>query len=124
MTDLFPHWRGRIDGRPSLAGLEGDRIIGALEGGLLAENEISGLLHLIREPDSHFLKVPSLPFHSLISLLAKFPVDVDSRVFWSTGVRDMLFDATHTVLQNLMPRVEKAQEQFAASGHQDEEFTT
>jgi hypothetical protein len=49
---LFPHWRGRFDGsRPSLAGLEGDRIIGALEGGLLTENEISGLLHLIREPD-------------------------------------------------------------------------
>ncbi|KAF8804517.1 hypothetical protein BYT27DRAFT_7225225 [Phlegmacium glaucopus] len=120
MTDLFPHWRGRFAGsRPSLAGLEGDRIIGALEGGLLTENEISGLLHLIREPDSHFLKVPSLPFHSLISLLTKFPVDVDSRVFWSTGIRDALFAA----LQNLLPRVEKAKEQSASSGHQEEEFT-
>jgi len=49
---LFPHWRGSFVGsRPSLAGLEGDRIIGALEGGLLTENEISGLSHLIREPD-------------------------------------------------------------------------
>jgi hypothetical protein len=107
---LFPHWRGGFDGsRPSLAGLEGERIIGALEGGLVTENEISGLLYLIREPDvcfltfsfsdkpadnfaqSHFLKVPSLPFHSLISLLSKFPADVDSRVFWSSNVRDKLF---------------------------------
>ena len=53
---LFPHWRGKFDGsKPSLAGLEGDRIISALEGGLLTENGISGLLHLIREPDvCHF----------------------------------------------------------------------
>jgi hypothetical protein len=52
---LFPHWRGRFDGsRPSLAGLEGDRIISAFEGGLLTENEISGLLHLIREPDVRY----------------------------------------------------------------------
>jgi len=75
----------------------------------MTENEISGLQHLIREPDvsdasnhasslidvfisqSHFLKVPSLPFHSLASLLAKFPTDIDSRVFWSAGVRDLLF---------------------------------
>jgi len=109
VLQLFPRWRGGFDGsRPSLAGLEGDRIIGALEGGLLTEQEICGLLFLIREPDvgyftifhsaplltlcaqSHFLKVPSLPFHSLISLLSKFPADVDSRVFWSTSVRDLL----------------------------------
>lgn len=57
---------------------------------------IPWLVYLIRfgltiHFQSHFLKVPSLPFHSIISLLAKFPVDVDSRVFWSTGVRDVLF---------------------------------
>lgn len=40
---------------------------------------------------SHFLKVPSLPFHSLISILCKFPTDVDSRVFWSANIRDILF---------------------------------
>jgi hypothetical protein len=49
---LFPHWRGGFDGsQPSLAGLESDRVIGALEGGLLIEGEVSGLLQLIREPD-------------------------------------------------------------------------
>ncbi|KAF4616504.1 hypothetical protein D9613_008773 [Agrocybe pediades] len=123
MADLFPHWRGSFDGcRPSLAGLEGDRIIGALESGLLTEQEISGLLFLIREPDSHFLKVPSLPFHSLISILSKFPADVDSRVFWSSNVRDSLFDATYTAIQVLVQRVEKAT-QNSKSG-QDEEYTT
>jgi hypothetical protein len=43
-----------------LAGLEGERIIGALECGLLTENEISGLLYLIREPDVSFSVFPSL----------------------------------------------------------------
>lgn len=51
-TQLFPNWRGTFDGsRPSLAGLEGTRIANALERGLLTEGEVSGLLHLIREPD-------------------------------------------------------------------------
>jgi hypothetical protein len=40
---------------------------------------------------AHFLKVPSLPFYSLLGILAKFPADVDSRVFWSSGVRDTLY---------------------------------
>lgn len=37
------------------------------------------------------MKVPSLPFHSLISLLSKFPADDDSKVFWSASLRDMLY---------------------------------
>ncbi|KAJ3507892.1 hypothetical protein NLJ89_g6050 [Agrocybe chaxingu] len=124
MSDLFPHWRGNFDGsRPSLAGLESERIIGALEGGLLTDNVISGLLHLINEPDSHFLKVPSLPFHSLISILSKFPTDVDSRVFWSAGIRDRLFDATRAAIEALMPRVHKAKENMAKPSHADEEYT-
>ena len=40
---------------------------------------------------SHFLKVPSLPFYSLISMLSKFPVDVDSRLFWSGASSDLMF---------------------------------
>lgn len=40
---------------------------------------------------SHFLKVPSLPFHSLISILSKFPSDDDSRVFWPKSLRDKLY---------------------------------
>ncbi len=42
-------------------------------------------------PQSHFLKVPSLPFYSLISMLSKFPADPDSRLFWSSASRDLLF---------------------------------
>jgi hypothetical protein len=40
---------------------------------------------------SHFLKVPSLPFHSLISVLAKFPATVNGHIPWSTTLRDSLF---------------------------------
>ncbi|KAG6844811.1 hypothetical protein H0H87_003477 [Tephrocybe sp. NHM501043] len=106
MADLFPNWRGSFDGsRPSLAGLDNDQVIGALEGGLIGENEVVGLLHLIKEPDSHFLKAPSLPFHSLISILSKFPSDVDSRVFWSSVVRDTLYDVTYAAVQILLSRV-------------------
>ncbi|KAG5644366.1 hypothetical protein DXG03_008663, partial [Asterophora parasitica] len=124
MADLFPNWRGSFDSsRPSLAGLDNERVISALEGGLIGESEVVGLLHLIKEPDvsrhvssdvelvsphslqSHFLKAPSLPFHSLISILSKFPADVDSRVFWSSGVRDMLYDVTYAAVQILLSRV-------------------
>ncbi|KAF5350962.1 hypothetical protein D9756_008235 [Leucocoprinus leucothites] len=115
MANLFPQWRGTFDGsRPSLSGLQGERIIGALEGGLLTENEVTGLLYLIREPDSHFLKVPSLPFHSLISILSKFPTDVDSRVFWSAGIRDMLFDVAFAAVETLLGRLETLKEEDKA----------
>ena len=62
--------------------------------GLVTDPELNSLMHLIRSPDSHFLKVPELPFHALISVLVKFPADVDSRVFWSSALRDVLFDIT------------------------------
>ncbi|KAK7043012.1 hypothetical protein VNI00_008750 [Paramarasmius palmivorus] len=107
MSALFPAWQGSFDGsRPSLAGLDNDRVIGALESGLMTENEVAALLYLIRSPDAHFLKVPCLPFHSLISVLHKFPADVDSRVFWSGNLRDVLFDVTFAAIQVLMARVE------------------
>ncbi len=108
---LFPSWQGNFDGsRPSLTRLDNEFVIAALQHGLISEPELKSLLHLIRSPDvsfdindilsnsnphaviqSHFLKVPSLPFHSLISVLSKFPTDDDSRVFWSNPVRDLLY---------------------------------
>ncbi|ESK91779.1 hypothetical protein Moror_10608 [Moniliophthora roreri MCA 2997] len=107
MSALFPAWQGSFDGsRPSLAGLDNDRVIGALESGLMTESEVAALLYLIRSPDAHFLKVPCLPFHSLISILYKFPADVDSRVFWSGTLRDVLFDVAFAAIQVLMARVE------------------
>ncbi|PCH45064.1 hypothetical protein WOLCODRAFT_133474 [Wolfiporia cocos MD-104 SS10] len=99
MRALFPSWQGNFDGsRPSLSGLDNERVISTLQRGLLSEVELNCLLHLIRAPDSHFLKVPSLPFHSLISILSKFPADDDSRVFWSSTLRDMLYAAVHILL--------------------------
>ena len=43
------------------------------------------------DSQSHFLKSPCLPFYSLISILSKFPADRDSRVFWSSSLRDVMF---------------------------------
>lgn len=62
-------------------------------------------MHLIRSPDAHFLKVPSLPFWSLVSILAKFPSDIDSRVFWSGGLRDSLFGVAMGGVSVLLGRV-------------------
>ncbi|KAI0305310.1 hypothetical protein B0F90DRAFT_1703371 [Multifurca ochricompacta] len=94
MKALFPSWQGPFDGcRPSLGGLSNEQVVSALEHGLVSEAELKALLHLIRSPDSHFLKVPSLPFYSLISMLSKFPADADSRLFWSSASRDLLFAA-------------------------------
>jgi hypothetical protein len=64
----------------------------------MAEVELNSLKHLIRSPDSHFLKVPELPFHVLVSVLMKFPADIDSRVFWSVALRDVLFDIMFFVI--------------------------
>ncbi|KAF6753761.1 hypothetical protein DFP72DRAFT_990670 [Ephemerocybe angulata] len=104
MANLFPHWRGRFEGsRPVVAG-DGR----GFEGGLLSEGEVNSLRHLIQSPDSHFLKVPVLPFHSLVSLLSKFPGDNESRAFWTGGVRDKLFDLACVGIRELVVRVERA----------------
>ncbi|TFY76946.1 hypothetical protein EWM64_g7067 [Hericium alpestre] len=100
MRALFPAWRGGFEGpggQPTVrrAGREG-------VGALIEEGEVRVLGHLIRSPDSHFLKVPTLPYHSLISILAKFPAETDPRVFWSATTRDALFDLTMTAIQALM----------------------
>lgn len=124
MAALFPSWRGAFDGsHPSLAGLNNDRVISALEYGLMTDTEVSALLYLIRSPDAHFLKVPSLPFHSLISVLSKFPADVDSRVFWSVGLRDMLYDVTYSAVQVLLSRIVQEKEELKDSNTPAESST-
>lgn len=113
IPQLFPSWQGNFEGtRPSLTGLSNEHVITTLQQGLISDVELKSLLHLIRSPDvgtslelihilltnhqqSHFLKVPSLPFHSLISILSKFPTDEDSRVFWSLSLRDILYGEAH-----------------------------
>ncbi|KAF8434553.1 hypothetical protein L210DRAFT_3649054 [Boletus edulis BED1] len=99
MHALFPSWKGNWNGsRPTISGLRDELPC------LMSEPELDSLLNLIQRPDSHFLKVPSLPFHLLISILSKFPADVDSRVFWEVTISDSLFYITHTALDILGAR--------------------
>ena len=111
ISQLFPSWKGAFDGsRPSLSGLGPEHLAVALTTGLTTNAELDALMYLIQSPDvgvlnerrwpfdllnkllqSRFLKVPSLPFYSLISILSKFPADQESRAYWSTGIRDALF---------------------------------
>ncbi|KAJ7716582.1 hypothetical protein DFH07DRAFT_1068350 [Mycena maculata] len=105
MAALFPSWAGAFDGpAPSLAGVAGPSLPGALEGGLMRESELTDLLWLMRAPDARFVKVPALPFYALVSILAKFPTDRDSRVFWGAGLRDLLYDVTFAAIQVLRAR--------------------
>ncbi|KAJ7275074.1 hypothetical protein C8J57DRAFT_1127890 [Mycena rebaudengoi] len=105
MAALFPSWAGAFDGpSPSLAGVSTPFLPGALEGGLIRESELTDLLYLMRSQDARFVKVPALPFHALASILAKFPTDRDSRVFWGAGLRDLLYDVTFAAVQVLRAR--------------------
>ncbi|KIJ24173.1 hypothetical protein M422DRAFT_195020, partial [Sphaerobolus stellatus SS14] len=89
---LYPNWRGKFKGSvPSLDGLNNAQVSEALQRGLLSNIELSNLLNLITTPDSQFLKVSSLPFYYLISLLSTLPSDIDSQIFWSPQTRDSLF---------------------------------
>ncbi|KAJ6486882.1 hypothetical protein C8R45DRAFT_1074662 [Mycena sanguinolenta] len=109
MAAIFPNWAGAFDGpegAPSLVGVSGPSLPGALEGGLMRESELTNLLYLMRTQDNgaRFVKVPGLPFYALASILAKFPTDRDSRVFWSAGLRDLLYDVTYAAIQVLRAR--------------------
>ncbi|KAJ7145382.1 hypothetical protein C8R43DRAFT_1012556 [Mycena crocata] len=106
MAALFPSWAGAFDGpAPSLAGVAGPSLPGALEGGLMRESELTDLLWLMRSQDeARFVKAPALPFYALVSTLAKFPTDRDSRVFWGAGLRDLLYDVTFAAIQVLRGR--------------------
>jgi hypothetical protein len=111
MAAVFPNWAGAFDGpegAPSLAGVSTPSLPGALEGGLMRESELTDLLYLMRTQDSgaRFVKVPGLPFYALVSILAKFPTDRDSRVFWGAGLRDLLYDVTYAAIQVLRARGE------------------
>ncbi|KAE9388327.1 hypothetical protein BT96DRAFT_836392, partial [Gymnopus androsaceus JB14] len=111
---LFPWWLGCFNGsRPSLAGMDKYRVIIASESRVMTESDVASLLYLIRLPDLIILvhrrpiSLPSLPFHSLISILAKFPADINSRVFWTSSLHDLLFNAVFTAIQVLIVRIEQ-----------------
>ncbi|KAF8189901.1 hypothetical protein K438DRAFT_1935883 [Mycena galopus ATCC 62051] len=115
MAAIFPNWAGAFDGpegAPSLAGVGPRSLPGALEGGLMRESELTDLLYLMRTQDNgaRFVKVPGLPFYALASILAKFPTDRDSRVFWGAGLRDLLYDVTYAAIQVLRARANAAED--------------
>lgn len=61
LLQLFPSWRGSFDGcRPSLHGLDDDRVIRTLESGLMTETEITALLSLVQTPDVSCFDSPQL----------------------------------------------------------------
>ncbi|KAJ7695507.1 hypothetical protein B0H17DRAFT_1272317 [Mycena rosella] len=109
MAAIFPSWAGAFDGpAPSLAGVAHPSLPGALEGGLMREAELTDLLWLMRAQDARFVKAPALPFYALASILAKFPTDRDSRVFWGAGLRDLLYDVAFAAVQVLRARGDEA----------------
>ncbi|KAE9384014.1 hypothetical protein BT96DRAFT_784771, partial [Gymnopus androsaceus JB14] len=108
---LFPSWLGCFNGsRPSLVGIDNNCVIIALESGVMTESDVASLLYLIHLPDLIILvrcrpiSLPFLPFHSFISI---FPADIDSRVFWTSSLRDLLYNAVFTVIQVLIACIEQ-----------------
>ncbi|KAG9040523.1 hypothetical protein FS837_000512 [Tulasnella sp. UAMH 9824] len=96
MQNIFPNWRASFTSTsPSLDGLDGRQTSEVLKAGLLSYNELESLLQLMHNPESHFLKVPTLPFYALVSILQKFPGsgDESSGLFWSAALRDRVFAA-------------------------------
>lgn len=105
MRALFPSWKGAFDGcRPTLSGLGPEHLAVAVTTGFMTITELDALMRLIQSPDSHFLKVPSLPFYFLTSILSKFPAEVESRAYWSAEVTDALFGLTYHALNILVTR--------------------
>ncbi|KAG8898839.1 hypothetical protein FRC01_010745, partial [Tulasnella sp. 417] len=96
MQNIFPNWRASFTSTsPSLEGLDGRQTSEVLKAGLLSYNELESLLQLMHNPESHFLKVPTLPFYALVSILQKFPGsgNESSGLFWSCALRDRVFAA-------------------------------
>ncbi|KAI5120895.1 hypothetical protein M0805_002995 [Coniferiporia weirii] len=102
MRALFPSWLGGFEGmHPTLDGLDHPTMVRTLENGLITLPEIDGLVALMKNPKSHFLKVPTLPFYTLVSILSKFPADSDSRVFYSGKLRDVLYAACDLLVERV-----------------------
>ncbi|CCA72037.1 hypothetical protein PIIN_05972 [Serendipita indica DSM 11827] len=91
MREMFPSWKGHFLGsRPCVAGLDNGRISSAFHDGLISTKEIDDVVKLLRKPDSHFVKVPTLPYYHLISILRKFPSDKDSKILHTPAIKKAL----------------------------------
>ncbi|KAF8606057.1 hypothetical protein BDV93DRAFT_605050 [Ceratobasidium sp. AG-I] len=107
MRALFPSWRGRFEGTQPVydTSLVDSRTPTSAD--LLTSSELGIALHLIQSPKSHFLKMPSLAYWSLLSILAKIPAP---DVFAPGAVPDLLFDITTFAL-------EKYEAHFGSQGY-------
>ncbi|KAG8796117.1 hypothetical protein FRC16_009828 [Serendipita sp. 398] len=105
MREIFPSWKGHFLGiKPSVAGMDNLQISTALRDGLLSPKDIEDVLALLRKPDSHFVKVPTLPYYHLVSILRKFPADKDSKVLHTPSVRNALYEFVHVAAKELHHR--------------------
>ncbi|KAG8807846.1 hypothetical protein FRC17_004237, partial [Serendipita sp. 399] len=92
MREIFPSWKGHFHGsKPSVAGMDNLQISTALRDGLMSQKDIDDIYALLRKPDSHFVKVPTLPYYHLISILRKFPADKDSKVLHTPSIKSALY---------------------------------
>ncbi|KAG8796467.1 hypothetical protein FRC17_007993, partial [Serendipita sp. 399] len=92
MREIFPSWKGHFLGsKPSVAGMDNLQISTALRDGLMSQKDIDDIYALLRKPDSHFVKVPTLPYYHLISILRKFPADKDSKVLHTPAIKNALY---------------------------------
>ncbi|KAG8763622.1 hypothetical protein FRC11_014963 [Ceratobasidium sp. 423] len=88
MHTLFPSWPGRFEGPLPVYDASPTDLQPPPPADLLTDSELGVILHLVQSPKSHFLKVPSLAYWSLLSVLAKIPVP---DVFAPGTVPDKLF---------------------------------
>lgn len=106
MREMFPSWKGHFLGsRPCVAGLDNGRISSAFHDGLISTKEIDDVVKLLRKPDSHFVKVPTLPYYHLISILRKFPSDKDSKILHTPAIKKALFKCAQVAVEELHTRV-------------------
>ncbi|KAJ1306808.1 hypothetical protein OPQ81_007794 [Rhizoctonia solani] len=91
MHALFPSWPGRFEGALPIYDASPTDLQPPPPVDLLTDAELGIIMHLIQSPKSHFLKLPSLAYWSLLSVLAKIPVP---DVFAPGTMPDVLFDIT------------------------------
>ncbi|CAE6481922.1 unnamed protein product [Rhizoctonia solani] len=96
MHTLFPSWPGRFEGPLPVYDASPTDPQPPPPADLLTDSELGVILHLIQSPKSHFLKVSSLAYWSLLSVLAKIPVP---DVFAPGTVPEKLFDITTFALE-------------------------
>ncbi|PVG03189.1 hypothetical protein CPB86DRAFT_431862 [Serendipita vermifera] len=105
MREMFPSWKGHFLGcKPCVAGMDNAQISSALREGLMSTKDVEDILKLLRKPDSHFVKVPTLPYHYFISILRKLPTDKDSKILLTVDLKESLFNMVQAAMEELQAR--------------------